>query len=153
MASSASSIRWRWVDGLDPHHVGVGHEGAGPAAEHRAPARHVVELDEALGDQERMVVGQARDARAQHDVPRALGGGGDHDLGRGDQLPPRRVMLADPDLVVAQVVEPLDQLHVAVDGERRVLPDAVERSEEDAELHAAMGHGVSVTAVKASVSG
>ena len=33
--------------------------------------------------------------------------------GDGDQLPARGVVLADPGLVVAQMVEPLDQLHVA----------------------------------------
>src|SRR5215472_8120087 len=44
---------------LDPQHVGVGDESARAAPEHGAPARHVVELDEALGDQEGMVVGQA----------------------------------------------------------------------------------------------
>ena len=131
-------------DGLDAHHVRVGDEGARPTAEHRPPARHVVELDEALRDQEGVMVGQARDAGAQHDVARALGGVRDHDLGRGDQLPPRRVVLADPDLVVAQVVEPLDQLHVAIDGERRILAHPVEGRQEDTELHPAVGHGFSV---------
>ena len=67
----------------------------------------------------------------------------DEDLGRGDQLPARRVVLADPHLVVAEVVEPLDQLHVAVQGERGVLADPVEGRQEDAELHSAVGrrHG------------
>ena len=91
--------------------------------------------------------------RAVHDVARALGGGGDHDLGRGDQLPPRRVVLADPDLVVAQVVEPLDQLHVAVDRECRVLPHPVKWSQENAELHASVSHRVSMKSGEASVSG
>src|SRR5712692_6555949 len=53
-------------------------------------------------------------------------------------------MLADPDLVVAQVIEPLDQLHVAVDGQGRILAYSMERSEEDAEFHSAMGHGFSM---------
>ena len=140
-------------DGLDAHHVRVGDEGARPTAEHRPPARHVVELDEALRDEEGVVVGQARDARAQHDVARALGGGRDHDLGGGDQLPPRRVVLADPDLVVAQVVEPLDQLHVSIDGERGVFADPVERGEKDSELHPSVSHGVSVEAVDAGING
>src|SRR5438128_1974442 len=88
-----------------------------------------------------MVVGQAGDAGAEPDVARALGGGGDEDLGRGDQLPAGRVVLADPDLVVAEPVEPLDQLHVAVHRERGVFAEAVEGGEEDAELHSFVAHG------------
>jgi hypothetical protein len=103
----------------------------------------VIELDEPLGDEERMVIGEAGHARSQHDVARALGGGCDHDLGGGDQLPPRRVMLADPHLVIAQVVEPFDQLHVAIDGEGGILADTVKGREEDAVLHSTVGHGLS----------
>ena len=103
----------------------------------------MVELDEAVGDQERVVVRQARHARAEHDVARALGGRGDEDLGRGDELPPGRVVLAHPHLVVAEVIEPLDQFHVARQRERGVLADPVERREEDAELHTFVGHAES----------
>ena len=127
--------------GLDAHHVGVGDQRAGAAAEHRAAARHVVELHEALRHQEGVVVGQAGDAGAEHDVPGALGGGGDEDLGRGDQLPAGRVVLADPGLVVAELVEPGDELEVAREGQGRVVAHAVEGREEDAEAQAAMGHG------------
>jgi hypothetical protein len=59
--------------GLDAHHVGVGHQRAGAAAQHGAAARHVVELHEALRHQEGVVVGQAGDAGAEHDVLGALG--------------------------------------------------------------------------------
>jgi hypothetical protein len=52
-------------------------------------------------------------------------------------------MLAHPHLVVAEVVHPLDELHVAVHGERGILADSMERREEDAEFEAAMGHVVS----------
>ena len=98
---------------LDAHHVRVGDERARPAAQHGAAARHVVELHEALGHHEGMVVGQAGDAGAEHDVAGALGRRRDGQLGRGDQLPAGGMVLADPGLVVAQVIEPLDQLHVA----------------------------------------
>ncbi len=131
-------------DRLDAHHVGVGDERARPDAEHGAAARHVVELHEALGDHQRVVVGEARDPGAQHDVTRALGGGGDEDLGRGDQLPAGGVVLADPHLVVAEVVHPLDQLHVPAERQRGILADLVEGSQEDAELHAFVSHAASV---------
>src|ERR1700675_856019 len=55
------------------------------------------------------------------------------------------MMLADPHFVIAEVVHPLDQLHVAAEGERRVLADAMERGQEDAERHAFVCHGVNVS--------
>ena len=66
--------------------------------------------------------------------------GGDDEFRGGDQFPAGGVVLADPGLVVAEVVEPLEQFHVAADGERRVLAEPVERGEEDAEFQAAMRH-------------
>ena len=96
--------------GLDAEHVGVGHERARAAAEHRAAARHVVELHEALRDQERVVVRQAGHAGAEPDVLGALGRRGDDQLGRGDDLPAGGMVLADPGLVIAEPVELLDHL-------------------------------------------
>ncbi len=96
------------LHGLDAQHVGVGGKRARAHAEHGAAAGHVVELHHALGQDVGVVVGQAGHARAQPDVPRALRRLGDEHLGRGDQLPARAVMLTDPGLVVAQVVQPLD---------------------------------------------
>ena len=46
---------------------------------------------------------------------------------------PARVVLADPRLVEAEAVEVLDQLEVALQVERRVLPDRVHRRQEDPE--------------------
>src|SRR6266705_1379803 len=131
---------------LDAEHVGVGDERARSAAEHRAAARHVVELHEALRHQKRVVIRQARHARAEHDVTRTLGGGGDEDFRRRDQLPARRVMLAHPHLVVAEVVEPLDELHVTGESQRGVLADPVKRGQEDAEFHSLVGHGALILA-------
>ena len=62
--------------------------------------------------------------------------------GERDQFPAGGMMLADPGLVVAEPVQPLEQLDIAVDRQRRVFADAMERCQEDAELHAAMGHCV-----------
>ena len=77
-------------------------------------------------------------AGAEPDVAGPLGGGGDEDLGRGDQLPAGRVVLADPGLVVAELIEPLDQLQVAVNRQRGILAHAVKRRHEDAEVHASI---------------
>ena len=62
-----------------------------------------------------------------------LGGGGDEQLRGGDDLVARRVVLADPGLVVAEAVEVLDELEVALDGQGGVLVRRVEGREEDAE--------------------
>ena len=127
-------------DWFDAEHVGVGGQGAGAAAQHGAPAGHVVELYEALGHQQRMVIGQAGHARAQHDVPCALGGSRDHQFRRGNQLPAGRVVLADPGLVIAEVIEPLDQLHVAGEGQGGIFADSMEGRQEDSKLESTMGH-------------
>ena len=101
---------------VDAQHIGVRHQRARPAAEHRPAPCHVVELHEALRHQERVVVGQGGDPRAKPDGAGALGSGGDDELGRGDDLPPGGVMFADPRLVIAEAVEKLDHLQVARDG-------------------------------------
>jgi hypothetical protein len=73
MAARLSSIRRRWSFASMPIMVGVAHQRAGPAAQHDPPARHVVELHEALRHEEGMVIGQARHAAAQADVAGASG--------------------------------------------------------------------------------
>jgi len=50
------------------------------------------------------------------------------------------MVLADPRLVIAEPIEPFDQLHVARHRQRRVLAEAMKRREENAEFHAALRH-------------
>jgi hypothetical protein len=50
------------------------------------------------------------------------------------------MVLADPRLVIAEVIEPLDQFDVTVDGEGWIFAKPVEWGEEDTEGQAAMGH-------------
>jgi hypothetical protein len=102
----------------------------------------VVELHHARGERERMMIGQRDDAGAQPDVARALGRCGEEHLGAGDDLEASRVMLADPGLVIVETVEMLDQFHVALDGERGVLAEGMERREKDAGSEIAVLHGV-----------
>ena len=83
---------------------------AGADAKHRPAARHVVELHHAVGQHERVVVGQRDDTGTEPDVAGALGRRGDEHLGAGDQLEPARMVLADPRLVVVQSVEVFEQL-------------------------------------------
>ena len=105
----------------------------------------MVELVDALGHQERVVIGQGHDARSEPDPSRALGGRGDEDLGRGDDLHPTRMVLADPDLVEAEPVEMRDQREIPVEGEGGVLVDRMERREERAEPNTPPLHPASQT--------
>ena len=124
--------------GGDAEHVRVGGELSGPATEHGAPAREVVEQHEAIREHQRVVVGERVHAAAEPDVLGAGRGRGDEHLGRRDDLEAARVVLADPDLVEAEAVEVLDQVEVALECERRVLPGRVERGHEESEAHAAI---------------
>jgi hypothetical protein len=45
------------------------------------------------------------------------------------------VVLANPGLVKTEVVEPLNQLEVAIHGQGGIFPDAVEGTHEDTEFH------------------
>ena len=108
--------------GRDAEHVRVGRQLARPAAEHRAAAREVVEQHEAVGEHQRVVVRQRVHAGAEPDVLRAFRRRRDEHLRRRDDLVAAGVVLADPRLVEAEPVEVLDQLQVAFERERRVLP-------------------------------
>jgi hypothetical protein len=119
---------------LDAHHEGVGGERPRADAEHDAAAGEVVEQHHPVGQHQRVVVGERAHPGAEADVAGPLRGGGDEHLGRRDDLETRAVVLADPGLLEAELVEPLDQLEVAVEGEGGVLADGVERGQEDAEL-------------------
>jgi hypothetical protein len=105
----------------------------GPEAEHESTAGQVIQENRSLGDHVRVVVRHAGHAGPELDVPRALGGGGDEYLRAGDDLRPRRVVLADPGFVVAELVEVRDQVEVAFQRQGRVLTGRVERRHEDSE--------------------
>src|SRR5208283_3034882 len=56
-------------------------------------------------------------------------------LRRRDDLPSGGMMLADESPVVAQFIEPFDQLQIALESQRRVFTDTMERGHENAEFH------------------
>src|SRR5215469_16579860 len=78
-----------------------------------------------------MMVGQRDDPRAEPDVARALGGGGDEQLGLPIDLVPARMVFADPRLGVIELVEPLHQLEIALHAEQRILVIGMERRQKD----------------------
>jgi hypothetical protein len=117
------------VGRVQAEHGRVGRQRARPDAHHHAPAREVVEQHHPLGHPQRVVVGERDHAGAELDVARPLGGRGDEDLRRGDDLRAGRVVLADPGLVVAEPVQVGDQLEVALQRQRRVLARRMKRRE------------------------
>ena len=133
MTSKLSSIIRRWWSGLMPSMEASDAELARTDAEHHPAPGEVVEHDDAVGEDQRVVVGQRVDARAELDVSCCPGRGGDEHFGGRDRLEPGRVVLADPRLVVAELVEVLDQLEVAVQRQRRVLAHRMHGRKEDPE--------------------
>jgi hypothetical protein len=101
------------------------------ASEASAPG-HVVELYHALRDVVRMVVGQRDDPGGEPDPLRPLAGRGEEHLGRTDHLPAARMVLAAPELVVAEFVEMLDEVEIAAELQHRVLADRMVRGEKGA---------------------
>ena len=63
---------------------------------------------------QRMVIGKGAHPSPQPNVTRAPGGRGDEHLGRRDDLESRRMVFADPRLVVSEYIQQLDQLEVAL---------------------------------------
>ena len=118
---------------IDAERVRVGGQRTGARAEDRASAGHVIELHHALGDIERMVIGQRHHSGREHDAPGALAGGGEEHLGRADHFPAAGVVLAAPEFVVAEFVQQLDEIEIAAELQHRVLADGMMRGEEGAE--------------------
>src|SRR3984893_7081907 len=123
------------LGGIDAEHVRVRRQRSRTASKHHAPACQMVEQGIAVGDIERVMVGDADHARAEHYAARAPGGSGDENVRRRNDLPPRGMMLADEDLVVAGTVQPFDKFEVALEAERGVFAGAMERRHENAEFH------------------
>ncbi len=120
---------------VQPEHERVGDQRAGAHAKHRPAAGQVVEQHNTVGHHQRVVVRQADDARAELDGARALGRRGQVHLRRRDDLPAGAVVLADPGFVETELVEPLDQLQVALEGIGRVSADLMEWGHENPKLH------------------
>src|SRR5271166_4359014 len=74
---------------------------------------------------------------------RALGRSRDEELGRGDDLVARGVVLPDPRLVIAELVKPLDELEIAPQCGGGILVDGMEGREKDPETQARGRHRIS----------
>src|SRR5215475_5511765 len=102
-------------------------------AEDHPSSGHVVELHHALCHVERVVIRQRDDAGGELNALRTFASGGQEHLGRADHLPAAGMMLAAPELLVAELVQLLDEVEIATELEHRMLADRMVRSEERAE--------------------
>ena len=127
--------------GINAHHESIRYQRARPAAQHHAPARHVIQLHKALRDQQRVVIGQACDARTKLDVLGAFRRRRDHNLRARDGFPASGMMLPNPGLIKAQMVKPFDQFQIAREPKCRVVANPMKRGQENAEAKAARQHG------------
>ena len=107
----------------------------GPDTEHHPAPCQVVEKHHPVGHDERVVVGQRDHPGSELDPLCTLGCRSDEDVGSGNRLVAVGVVLSDPRLVVAELIEPVDQLEIAVDRQRRVVRRIVEGPDERPESH------------------
>src|SRR6516225_5482314 len=102
----------------------------------------MVEEDDALSHPQRIVIRNADHAGAEFDVTRALGRRRYHDFRRGGELGASGVMLAEPCLIIAAAIQPLDEIEIALQCERRVDAGFMEGREKNAEAQALAHWGV-----------
>ena len=97
---------------IDPQFGCIVNQRAGPYAEHRPPARHVIQLHHAVGNDKGMVIRQRNNTRTQPDVARPLSQGGNEHGRVGNVLETTGMMFTNPGLVIVEFVEMRDEIHV-----------------------------------------
>src|SRR5271166_5419432 len=99
----------------------------------------MVKLHHALRNIKGMVIGQRDHAGAKPDTLGPLAGRRQEHLRRGDGFPARGMVLAAPELVVAERIELFYEIEVAAELQHRMLADRMMRGEERSELEARHG--------------
>ncbi len=82
------------------------------------------------------MIWQANNPGAEFDIFGTFRGGGNKQFRGGDSLPAGAVMLADPRLIKAEIIKPLQEFEVAFESQRGVLTQRVEGCHKNAEGHA-----------------
>jgi hypothetical protein len=95
---------------IDVEHLPIARQSARGHAEVQAAARDVVEHCDAIGELGRVVIGQQEPAWADADVLRLHQGLRDEQIGCGMWFPRCRVVLTDPALGIAELIEPAEHL-------------------------------------------
>ena len=119
----------------DAQHQRIRRQSPRPDAQNHPPPGKMIQLHKAVSHHIRMMIRQADHPRPQPDVPGALRRGSHKHLRRRDRFPPRAMVFPDIGFVKPQRIQPLDQLQVPLQRQRRVFPNPMERSHKDAEFH------------------
>ncbi len=106
-------MRGTQIDSRQAKHLGVRRQRTRPGTKHHAAARHVIELRHRFGHHEGMMIGQRFHPCAQSDVLGALRRRGNKDFRSSDDLKAAGMMLADPCLVEAKLVQQRHELQIA----------------------------------------
>ena len=101
---------------VDVEELVVGEQAAGADAKHVAALREVVEVCDAVGELDGVVEGEEMRAGAELDVRGAHERLRDEQVGRGNGLPGRGEVLADPCLAEAEVVGEFQAFEVPLMG-------------------------------------
>ena len=113
----------------------VARKPAGADAPLEPALRHVVELRDAVGQHEGVVVRHAGNAGAEADVLCASKRLRDEEVGRGDVLPRGGEVFADPCLPVAEAIQVNDLVEVVLEGFGDIGPRRVQGHHEAAQFH------------------
>ena len=124
----------------DVQHVRIGGQRSGAEAEHGAPAGLVIELHDPIGHHQRVVVRKRDDGGAQLDPRSPLCRSRDEQLRRAVDLHAPGVVLAQPELRVPELLEPLHELEVALHRQRGIFVVRVMRWSEDANANMSVAH-------------
>ena len=120
---------------LEMEQLEVRRQPARPDAHQEAAVGQMVEHRGEARDHGRMLLRQVEHAGAQADLPGQRDRLGEEGQGRGDRLGHRAEMLADPDVVEAQLVGEDDRLEVLLEHLVVVPRRRVQRHHEQAESH------------------
>ncbi len=119
----------------DAEHRLVGGDRAGGHSEVQPASGKMIQHHQAAGEGGGVVHRQEEAARTQADVA-GLGEGADQqEVGRGIGLPRHGVVLADPGLAIAKLIQPADDLQVPVEALLQIPLGRMGRHGEEAELH------------------
>ena len=121
--------------GIEPEDLEVAREPTRAHTPVEPSAAHVVQLGDAAGNDEWVVVGHAGDAGTQDDLLGLGDGAGQQQVGSGDVLPDAGEVLAEPGLVKPQLVQGDDLLQVAFQGLGEVRPRRMEGHGEESQFH------------------
>ena len=99
----------------------------------------MIQLDHPLGDIEGVVIGQGHNPGPEANTVRALSRRRQEHLRRGNHFPAGGMVLAAPELVIAQLVQMGGELEVIAKLQCRVLANRMVRSKEGTELETRHG--------------